>query len=450
MRNADVPRLSRDRPLRASLLQETFWSFEKVLQGEPVFQIPAAARLTGPLDVSALEQALSVVIARHEVLRTTFSMIDGALHQMIEAPRTLALRIDDLGELDERHREARLAEVLVQEARTPMHMDRGPLFRPRLFRLGADQHVLELTFHHVAVDLLSLTVLWKELWTRYEEARQGRRPSLPPPTLDFADVACWLESKTDVIERGLAYWRRRLDGIPVLNLPIKQARSETTGFAGTRRHLHLAQTSCSALQRLAQEEGVTLWMAHLAVLELVLGEDASQVDFGVGASVSMLMLAQREDLVGPLLNLVPLRVDLAREPSFRQLLVRVRTEALQAWAHRLVPWERIAELPPPCAPGVNPHFQVLFLVEPEDPVQHVADLMIEPVQVHVGCSEFDITVLVVETQNGIDLTMEYKLDLFDSETIDRLLQRYQAVVDDVVADPDRPVRVPSGLHKRSP
>ncbi|HSF41300.1 MAG TPA: non-ribosomal peptide synthase/polyketide synthase [Thermoanaerobaculia bacterium] len=405
-----------------SFAQERLWFLDRLTPGLPVYNMPALLRLRGPLDEAALERALAEIARRHEVLRTVFAVSGSEPVQRI-LPTGFPLSVLDLPETEAR----RFAEA---EARRPFDLTRGPLARAALLRMGGEDHLLLLVFHHIVFDGWSTGVLLGEL-----AALLGSSP-LPEPRLQYADYAAWQKSwlAGPVLERQLAWWRDRLAGAPLaLDLPADRPRPAVQSFRGAVLPADLPEDLSGDLRALARREGATPFMVLLAGLSAFLHRVTGQDDLVVGAALANRGRAETEGLLGFFVNALPLRAGLADDPPFRALLARTRTEALGAYDHQDVPFERLVEeVAPRRDLSRTPLFQVMLALQ-SAPRPQVPEVEIE--EIHTGTSKFDLSLLFEEVSGRFRGTAEYATDLFDAGTIRRLLDGFQRLLRGAVEAP---------------
>ncbi|MFB3092706.1 MAG: condensation domain-containing protein, partial [Dehalococcoidia bacterium] len=355
---------SRDGDLPLSFAQQRLWFLEQWEPNSSIYNVPVALRLTGPLNVAALEQSLNEISRRHEALRTTFSVVDGQPAQVIAPKLNLTLPVLDLRELTEIERDAEVQRLVVEEAQAPFDLAQGPLLRASLLRLGQEEHVLMLTMHHVVSDGWSLNVLFRETTTLYQAFSTGEPSPLPEIPIQYADFALWQRQwlQGEELESQLAYWKEQLDGIPpVLELPTDRPRPAVETFRGAQQFLLLPDALTRSLKALSQREEVTLFMTLLAAFQTLLHRYTGQDDILVGFPIANRNRAEIEGLIGFFVNTLVLRTDLSGEPTFRELLGRVREVALDAYTHQDLPFEKlVAELHPERDISRNPLFQVIF------------------------------------------------------------------------------------------
>ena len=433
----------REGPFPLSVTQMRFWLLDQLQPGS-VSNLPYFFRITGPLDVAALRQSLQAVVNRHEVLRTIFPSQNGQPRQVIVPELTVAIPVIDLQNIPEGEREERARQTCAEEERRPFDLGGGPLVRALLLRLGECDHIFHLNLHHIVSDAWSMSVLKREIAVVYGAIRAGEPSPVRPLPIQYADFTVWhlkrLQGKMG--EAQLAYWKRQLAGdLPVLELPTDRPRPPVQTFRGRQEPLTLSQPLCRGLAALSQREGASIFMILLAAFQLLLHRYTGADDVVVGAPVAGRDRVELEGLLGCFLNTLVLRTDLSGNPTFRELLGRVREVALGAYTHQDVPFEKLVEeLRPVWDPSRTPLVQVMLNMHnfsdgefplPGLTVTRLPNLTIEPM--------YDLSLLYRESEEGITGHFEYNTDLFDRATIRRLLGHYQTLLEGIVATPDRPI-----------
>jgi amino acid adenylation domain-containing protein len=432
--------VDRDWPL--SFAQERLWFFDHLEPGNPLYNFPAAFRLTGVLDVEVLKQSLFRIIGRHEILRTNFRTANGTAAQVIQPPFHLDLPVVDTRAAVEPHREAdRLAS---EAARHCFNLSDGPLLRGLLLRTADDEHLLILTMHHITFDGWSISILVRELAALYDSIAAGETAKLPALTLQYRDFARWQREwlSGDRLARGLAYWRRQLAGAPqLLELPTDHRRPLVQTFRGAHQALRLSMTLSKAVAEVARREGATLFMALLAAFKVLLFRYTGETDIVVGSPIANRTWTETEQLIGFFLNTLALRTDLSGHPSYRELLRRVRQVSLGAYAHQEIPFERLVEeLQPERGTAHNPLFQVMFVLQNAPAtIASCGSLTFQLVEHENWVSKFDLSLSLSETGDGLSGWIEYKTDLFEFETISRLIGHFEVLLESIVLAPDTPI-----------
>ncbi|HOR01588.1 MAG TPA: amino acid adenylation domain-containing protein, partial [Anaerolineae bacterium] len=436
--------LPREGPLALSFAQQRLWFLDQLEPGSPLYNIPGSVRLTGPLQVEALERALGEIVARHEVLRGSFASREGQPVQVIAPALDVPLPIIDLRALLGPEREAEALRLAREEAQRPFDLSRGPLVRAMLLRLAAEEHVILLTMHHIVSDGWSLDVLLRELGALYAACAAGRPSPLPPLPVQYADYAAWQRERLagEALEQQLAYWRQQLAGAPpTLDLPTDRPRPATQSFHGAHRAFALPDALAQALSALSRGEGATLFMTLLAAFQALLARYTGEENLCVGSPIAGRNRAEIEGLIGFFVNTLVLRADLSGNPSFRELLRQVRATTLGAYNHQDLPFEMLVDaLQPERDLSRTPLVQVMFDLE-SAPLQalELPGLTLRLLDVERGTAKFDLLLAMVEEDGRLRGTLEYNTDLYDAATIERLLGHWQALLEGIVADPDRPL-----------
>ena len=439
--------VQRDTFLPLSFAQRRLWFMEQLSPGEASYNVPAALRLLGELNVAAFSLAVNAIVQRHEALRTTFVVRDGVAAQVIAPALELAAPVVDLSGLDQAAQEVEAQRLLSEAARRPFDLAVGPLLRVLVLDLGfrpatgEREHIVAFTLHHIVTDGWSTDVLLREFVTLYEAFAAGRPSPLPDLSIQYADYAVWQRDwlAGAVLDRQLAYWRERLAGAPALNLPTDRPRPAVQDHAGATYGFEVPQRVAEGLARLGRREGATLFMVLLAGFQLLLSRYSGQNDVSVGTPVANRRRVELEGLIGFFVNTLVLRTDLSGDPSFRTLLARVRETALGAQAHQDLPFERLVEEVQPVRDlSRDPLFQVMFVLQ-NAPMQELtlSGLRAEPVATESGASKFDLTLAVIDTGEGLNASFEYATALFDAGTIERLAGHYCTLLEGIVADPER-------------
>ncbi|MFD2685535.1 amino acid adenylation domain-containing protein [Streptomyces phyllanthi] len=436
--------VSRDEPLPLSFGQERLWFMDRLEPGSVEYNVPSPMWFDGPVDVAALGAALGALVARHEVLRTRLvAGPDGMAYQVIDPPGRVPLPVADMSGVADPMAAAR--RLVAVDAAAPFDLAAGPLLRACLIRLADTGHLLALSMHHAVSDEWSGRILWRELSALYRASRAGEPDPLPPLGVQYADFAVWQRSwlTGDVLDGQLAYWRDKLAGAPVLDLPTDRPRPPVRSSAGTAARFTIPAETADALREMARANGATMYMVLLAAYLVLLGRYCDTDDVVVGTPVANRNRAETESLIGFFVNTLVLRTDLSGDPSFTELLGRVRETALGAYAHQDLPFERLVDaLVTERDRSRTPLFQVFFSYATPDPDEEATrpgrDVAPRPVEV-----KFDLALALAD--GGADVTgqIDYSTELFDPDTIDRLAGHIVTVLRAVAADPGRPLsRIP--------
>jgi amino acid adenylation domain-containing protein len=424
--------------------QQRMW-FLALLEADDSSQnICGAVRLSGPLNQAALEQSFNEIIRRQATLRTSFPAIDGQPVQIIAPALSAALPVFDLSGHPAASREAEAARIARAEARRPFDLAQAPLLRTTLLRLGPQEHLLVTILHHIIADLHSVGVLLHEVAALYDAFAAGRPSPLPELPIQFTDYARWQRQwmQGEVLGQQLDYWKRQLAGAPeLLALPADRPRPAVRSRAGASHRFAVDKRLSAALARIGQAAGATLFMTALAAFKALLYRYTGQPDLVVGTPIINRGRAETEGLIGFFLNTLALRTDLGGNPSFRELLGRVREVALGGYAHQDIPFDYlINELQPERNPAYTPLFQVLFILRNAPlPVRTSAGLTLAPAAIDNPIAHFDLMLVMEENADGIAASFEYSTDLFDAATIERMAGHYLTLLDAICADPDAPI-----------
>ncbi len=439
-----ITRVARDRDLPLSFGQQRLWFLDQLEPNSAFYNVPRLLRIRGPLHLEVMRRCLEAFGQRHESARTIFPVVDGRPVQRILPALELAVPLVNLSHLRGPAREQEMLKLPTEESKRPFDLARGPLFRACLFRLADDDNLLLITTHHIITDEWTAGILYKELAILYDSFIHGKPSPLPELAIQFADYAVWQREwmQGEVLENQLCYWRKQLDGAPeMLDLPTDQPRPTAESFRGAIVSQIFPPDLRDAITELSRRQNCTTFMVRLAAFALLLRNYTRQEDLVIGTVVSNRDRIETEQVAGFFLNSLPLRVTLTGDPSFTELLRRVRQVALDAYAHRDVPFEKlVAERRPGRAVGHNPLFQVLFTPRvSERPSFEVAGLTMQPLDVPIGTSKFDLAVFVGEARDGLTVMVEYNTDLFEAETIQRMLGHYRTLLRELVAFPQRPI-----------
>ncbi|HEX3282864.1 MAG TPA: amino acid adenylation domain-containing protein [Pyrinomonadaceae bacterium] len=430
-------------PAPLSFYQQGLWVLSQLMPETSLYHVPKAVRLTGALDVAALKKTLDHLVQRHEALRTTFATTEGVPMQVVREQLELALPIVDLSELDEAERELETARVLREETRRPFDLAQGPLIRALLVRLAENEHVLLIAMHHIITDGWSIGIMHREFMDLYEAFSTGQPSPLPELKIQYPDYALWHRQwfQGEVYESQLAYWKDQFKTLPPpLELPTDHPRPSIQAhkaFRGSKRKLTLSKELTQKLKELCQKEEATLFMVLLAAYQVLLHRYTGEEDIVVGSPIAGRCLAETESLIGLFVNALALRVDLSGNPSFRELLGRVKEVALGAYAHQDLPFETLVkEVQPDRTLARNPLFQVMFVLQSESiPTLELPGLTVSHVQVENIVANFDLTLDSVEKNGQLECLLESNADLFDDDTITRLLGHFENLLQGIVNKP---------------
>ncbi len=434
--------IPRDQETPLSFAQQRLWFLDQLEPGNLFYNIPTAVRLTGTLNVGALERSLNEIVRRHQVLRTTFAAVDGRPAQVIARELAIPLPITDLRNLPASERDAEALRLATEEARLPFDLSRGPLLRARLLQMDEKERIALLSMHHITSDGWSMNILIRELAALYDAFSSNQPSPLAGLPIQYADFADWQRGwlQGEVLESQLSYWTQQLaNSPPMLELPTDRPRPAVVTSRGATRSFVLPQPLSDALKALSRQEGVTLFMTLLAAFQTLLHRYSSQEDICVGTPIANRTRAEIEGLIGFFVNTLVMRVDLSGDLTFRELLKRVREVALEAYAHQDLPFEMLVEaLQPRRNLSHTPLFQVMFVLDnaPRQPIT-LPGLTLSPLEVESGKATFDLTLSLADGPHGLSGYCEYNTDLFDAATAERMLGHYQTLLEGIVADADQ-------------
>ena len=439
-----IERRERDRELPLSFAQQRLWFIEQMEPGNDLYNVPVAIKLTGALDIEALERTLTEIVRRHEVLRTTFASEDGRPVQVIHPVAPVKLPLIELSHLPAEEREEKVRQSAQAEAAQPFDLSHGPLWRAQLLRLSESEHVVLFTMHHIVSDGWSIAVLIKEVVVLYSAFSAGAPSPLEELTIQYADFAVWQREylQGERLEEQLAYWRRQLQAAPtLLNLPIDHLRPAVLGHSGALHPFFLSAELSDSLNELSRRKGATLYMTLLAAFSHLLQRYSQAEELLIGTPIAGRNHREIEQLIGFFVNTLVLRVDLSSDPSFGELIGRVRRVCLEAYAHQDVPFEKLVEeLQPERSLSHTPFFQVMFALQntPQEELK-LPGLRLNQIELRREVATFDLVLDLRESATGIEGLFEYNTDLFESATIERMATHLLTLLEAIVADQEQPL-----------
>jgi amino acid adenylation domain-containing protein len=436
--------ISRLQRLPLSFAQQRLWFVDQLAPGDPSYNVSSALRIRGSLDVEALERSLEQIVWRHEVLRTTFSAVDGDAVQVVTDSTNFNLEIVDLEGVEGREREAEAQALAEAGARRAFLLAQGPLLRATLLRLALDHHILLTSMHHIISDRWSLAVLMREAAALYDALSAGQAPSLPELPIQYADFAYWQRQRfTDRwLAAQLEYWRREFASAPpALELPIDFGRPAIQPTAGARQTVVLEENVLSQLRDVSRRHQATMYMTLLAAFKVLLHRYSGQDDISVGTLIPGRTRIETEGLIGFLVNTLVIRTDLGGEPGFGELVRRVREVSLRAHSNQDVPFEKLVEvLSPERELNRTPLFQVMFILQnTPTPEMKFGEAKLEAINVSSGTSEFDLTLSLEEKGGGIEGYLEYSTKLYEEETIRRMIGHYEVLLGGIIENEDESI-----------
>ena len=430
------PEVISKRPARetapVSFAQQRLLFIDHLFPGSPSYNIPAGVRLRGPLRISVLERCFQEEVNRHEALRTVFGFVNGEPVQQISPAPTVRLPLVDLSVLPDNQRETTARELAKQEARQPFQLDRGPLVRLSLLRLSEDDHIAVLTMHHIISDAWSIDVFISELASLYETFTTGQSSALPALLLQYGDYAYWQmqRSQETLFNTQLDYWKKQLQGVTAIpKLTTDWPRPALQTFNGAQRQLAFDKELLEQVRGLAHRTGTTPFIILLAVLEIVLHVFTGQTDIVVGTPVNNRQRVELEAVIGLFINTLVLRTDLSGDPSFEELLGRVREVVLGAHANQELPFETVVKaVQTDRDMGQTPLFGVWFLFQVAPQGRQLSNLTLTGFPIDHGITHYDLRLNLLESSEGIGGTIEYNTDLFRAQTIKRLANHFELLL----------------------
>lgn len=441
-----IPRRTKSDVHPLSFAQQRLWFIDQLEPGSYAHNILTAIRFSGELERSALERSIDEIVRRHESLRATFHTVDGQPVQVIAPSWPNLLQSISLESFPESEREAEVLRLANSEVLVPFDLQKGPMLRATLMRLGEREHVLLFTMHHIISDGWSRGVLIREFSSLYDAYLQGKPSPLAELPIQYADYAAWQRERLDgkLLEKELGYWTKQFEYFnSVLELPTDRVRPAVQSFRGARHHFGLPSHLTAALEELALHEGSTLFIILLAAFKVLLMRYARQDDIVVGTPVANRSRVETEGLIGFFANTLALRTDLSGDPSFRELLARVRQVAVGAYAHQELPFERLVEdLRPQRDLSRTPLFQVMFLLD-NTPLEtlKLANLKVNPIEFDGKISPFDLSLHLEQRTQGVKGSFEFNTDLFEEPTVARIAECFLQLLQGLVAQPDERLSV---------
>jgi len=441
-RGGAIPRRDEADPfIPLSFDQQRLWFINQLDPDSPAYNIPAMTRLSGELNVKALEASLNQVVKRHAALRTTFAVKESQPVQVIAPALEIELPIIDLRHMQESDRADEAIRLAYEEARRPFDLANGPLLRATLFQLDEQEHMALYVMHHIISDGASCQILIGEVAGFYQALCQGQQAMLPELPVQYADFAAWQRNtlKPETLEAQLSYWKKQLAGdLPVLSLPADRPRSAVEGARGGSHSFAISQELYEGLRNLARQQEVTLFIALLAGFEALLHYYSDQEDIVIGTDVSKRDRIETEGLIGFFINQLVIRADLSGDPGFQELLRRTRSVALSAYANQDLPFDRLVEaIRPERNLNTSPLFQVkIVLQQIRTSGAALSGLKITPLEISNGAAQLDLILNLVGTERDLGGVLEYNTGLFLPSTIADMTENFSLLLSKVIETPD--------------
>jgi amino acid adenylation domain-containing protein len=424
-----------------SYAQQRMWFVHQFDPDKALYNLPFALRLKGALDIVALQQALNEMIRRHEALRTTFADVNGSPVQIIQPAAPLDLAIIDLQQYSPDARDEELQRIISDGMQIPFDLSQGSLIRAKLLRMDDTEHVLLLTMHHIASDGWSLALITRELAQFYKAFQTGKASPLPELPVQYADYAAWQREafQGPAIQQQLDYWKKQLAGLSDgLELPMVRPRPAVPDHHAARCDFHVSAALLHSLEEKGRNYGATTFMVFLAAFQVLLCRYSEQFDVAVGTPVAGRSLAETESLIGCFLNMLVMRASLAGNPTFSELLKRVRETALGAYSNQDLPFEKLVEeLRPQRDLSSSPFFQVMFIFR-NTPAREwsLPGLEIGEEKVAIDRELFDLTLIMKPNKSGMQVDILYRRDLFDPKLITRFASHFENLLQSIVSNPE--------------
>jgi amino acid adenylation domain-containing protein len=441
----------------ASFAQQRLWFLDRSIPGNTIYNVPTAIHLAGSLNLAALERTFNEIVRRHETLRTTFIVEDGQPLQAIAPSATIPLHVLDLQHLGIEDRDVKAKSIINTELNHAFDLASGALFRVTILVLSDTEHILLINMHHIICDDWSLGILIQELGTLYAAFTQNQTAPLLELPLQYADFAQWQREwlQGEVLDTQLAYWREQLNGLSTLNLPTDKPRAAIQNYRGAAKFLELPKQLTDALEQLSQQAGVTLFMTLLAAFKTLLYRYTDREDIAIGSPIANRNRSEIEGIIGFFVNTLVLRSDLAGNPTFRELLDRVREVTVGAYTHQDLPFEKLVEeLHPERSLSHHPLFQVVFGFQnaPMSPLE-LPGLVPKLINIDFKTTRFDLELHLWkygedfrssdggnwEDDEGLRGIIVYNTDLFEPATIDRMLNHFKNLLSGIVTNPARQI-----------
>ena len=439
-----IPRRAEQSPAPLSFAQKRIWFLHQFDSGNAYNEL-SSVHLKGSLNVEALEKSLNEIVRRHEALRTTFEMVDGQAVQVVHPSWDFRWSILDFSTVENQIHPYqggdKIQDFVIEEVKRPFDLTKAPLLRGTLLKLAEQEYVLVFVMHHIICDGWSMRSLIREVAALYDAFSNSKPSPLPELPIQYADFAVWQSQwSKEYLQNHLSYWKQQLAGATtVLELPTDKPRPAVQSFQGATTHFQLSPSLTEKLKSLSQQSGCTLFMTLLAAFQTLLYRYSRQEDISVGTPIANRNHSELQPLIGVFVNTLVMRTDLSGNPSFRELLTRVRQVALGAYAHEDLPFEQLVEeLQPERNLSHQPLFQVMFVLQENlTPELVLPGLTLKRLETDSKTAKFDLTLYLVDSEPAITGAFEYSSDLFEAATIDRAIAHFTTLLEGIVTNPDR-------------
>ena len=427
-----------------SYAQQRLWFMDQMERGSGLYNVPCAVRLKGEMKEEAMRRALGEIVRRHEVLRTVFKEERGEAVQVVEEAKEIEMEVVDLRGRREEEKEEEIRRESEEEGRKGFDLRKGPMLRVKALKVSEEEQVVLLTMHHIVSDGWSMGILVKELGELYGGYSKGEEPELKELPIQYVDFAVWQRKwlRGEVYERQMGYWKEQLgEKAAVLELPTDRPRPSVQYYRGATEEVELSEELSERVKRVSRQEGMTVFMTLLAGFDVLLSRYSGQEEVIVGTPIANRNRAETEGLIGFFVNTLVLKTDMRGEPSYREVMRRVREVCLGAYANQDMPFEKLVdELGPKRDLSYSPLFQVMFVMQnvPRSALK-LEGLSVRQMSATMSTSKFDLTMGLVEEGGVIGGAVEYNTDLFDATTIQRMMRHYENVLESAMRNPDRKV-----------
>src|SRR5579864_3406626 len=424
----------------ASFAQQRLWFLDQLEPGTAAYNLPRAFRIVGPLDIAVLRQALEIVVRRHASLRTVFDSVRGDTRQVVLSDSQVDVPVVDLTNIPESEREIEALRVVSEDGRKPFDLSEGPLLRSLLVRLGPEKYIFLLVMHHIITDGWSISILFREVTRSYAALVRGEAPDLPELPIQYADYAQWQREYMDgeALTRQVEHWKSKLAGAQsLLDLPLDHPRPTVANWHGATQEISLDGATLAKLKAVAQTESSTPFMVAMAAFQALLWRYTKQESILVGTPIAARSEVEFENMVGLFVNTLVFRSDFSSHLTFRELLRQVRAFALDAYTHQDVPFEKLVEaLVPHRSLDTHPLFQVMFTFQniPKQ-VFEIPGLSIKEIAFEAGIAKFDLSAEVWD-DGDFHCQFEYRTDLFEQTTIQRMMGHFENLIRAASENPD--------------
>ena len=439
-----IPTVPRDKEIPLTFNQEGLWFLDQLAAKSSTYNISAARKIVGNLNLVVLEKCIAEIVKRHEILRTSFRMINGSAIQVINTDVTVLLSVIDLQVLPEKEQLLKVQYLANQEAQQSFDLTTAPLVRFKLLKLGSESYILLLTIHHIISDVWSMGIIIQELATLYKAFIAGQPSPLPKLALQYADYAYWQRQwlTNELLEEQYNYWQKQLAGAPnLLILPTDRPRPSAHTFHGSLLYFQLDKKLTQELKQLSQQTAATLYMTLLTAFMILLSYCSGQKDILVGSPIANRNISDLNLLIGFFVNTLVMRGNLLDNPTIQEMLERVKKVALDAFAHKDLPFGKLVEkLCPERNQSYNPLFQVCFVLQ-NTPIGklNLPGLSISSLNLDRDAAMFDLTLSMEETESGLQGYWEYNSDLFDVGTIEQMFRHFKILLKQIVANPQQKI-----------